>query len=186
MIERLREATRELHEEIEKENEASKIIDHSITLEEYKFLLLQNYIAYKVTENAISGYLSDYPATKHEQLKKDLKNLNIDYSIAAKFDREFSCDSKAEALGAAYVVEGSAMGGLVIGRELQKCPQLSHLGEQHFFNGKRDDVKNWNLFKKKLQNYHFSKEEENIAVEKARETFRFFGKIFSEAGKTAI
>ncbi len=186
MIGRLREATRKLHEEIEKENQASKIINHSITLEEYKLLLLQNYIAYSVTENEIARYLSNYPATKHKQLEKDLISLNVDRSIAAKFDREFTCHNEAEALGAAYVVEGSAMGGLMIGRELQKCSQLSHLDPQHFFSGKRDDVKNWNLFKKRLENRHFSEEEESMALEKAKGTFRFFGKVFSTAGKTAI
>ena len=51
MLQTLREQTATLHKEIEKDNTAGLIMDHSITLEEYKLLLLQNYLAYKIVED---------------------------------------------------------------------------------------------------------------------------------------
>lgn len=182
MISRFREATRELHEQIEKENQAKKILDHSINLEEYKLLLLQNYIAYRTVEKEISQYLPDYEASKHQQLEKDLKALEVDPSVASEYEPEFSCNNKIEALGAAYVVEGSALGGMIISKELKECKNLEGLEDQHFFSGKRDIIKAWNKFKKELNSRQYSEEEKEQASEKAKDTFRFFGSVFS-AGK---
>ena len=178
MIEQLREATRELHEQIEQENEAKKILDHTITLEEYKQLLLQNYIAYHTTENEISGHLADYRGKKHEQLQMDLENLNMDSSLSSGIQADFKCRTAAEALGAAYVVEGSALGGMVIAKELKKCPALSRIEKHYFFSGNRENMQEWKLFKKQLEEREWTEEESAQAVEKAKETFRFFGEVF--------
>lgn len=179
MISRFREATRELHEQIEKENQAKKIMDHSISMEEYKLLLLQNYIAYRTVEKEISRFLPEYEASKYRQLEKDLEQLKVDVSIASQYESEFTCRNEVEALGAAYVVEGSVMGGMVISRELKNCPKLEDIGNQHFFSGDRDNVKSWNKFKKGLESRDYTEAEKEEAAEKARDTFRFFRKAFS-------
>ena len=94
----------------------------------------------------------------------------------------FSCNNIAEAFGAAYVVEGSALGGMVISRNISKCDGLSELKEQVFFSGDRENLRSWEVFKKQLSEQNFSEEEAAAATEKAMETFRFFGKVFrSEA-----
>ena len=72
MIQRLKEATRELHEQVEAQNLAKQIMDHSIDLETYKLLLLQNFTAYQATETAIKQVLPEYSGKKHKQLQKDL------------------------------------------------------------------------------------------------------------------
>lgn len=169
-----------MHEQIEKENQAKKIIDHSIALEEYKLLLLQNYIAYRTVEKQIARFLPDYEAAKHKQLEKDLTALDVATSIALEYEAEFSCNNKTEALGAAYVVEGSALGGMVISKELKECTHLNGIGEQHFFSGDRANVKSWNKFKKELDSHEYSEDEKEQATQKAKETFQFFGKIFSK------
>ncbi|GHA33499.1 hypothetical protein GCM10007103_13810 [Salinimicrobium marinum] len=181
MITRFREHTRELHEQIEKENQAKKIMDHSIDLEEYKILLLQNYIAYRTVEKEISRHISSYEGSKHQQLEIDLKALEVDFSVASEYESRFTCTSYLEALGAAYVVEGSALGGMVIAKELKECENLKSLEDQNFFSGKRDNLKSWNRFKKELNSREFSEEEKEEASEKAKETFRFFGEVFTSA-----
>lgn len=180
MIKQLREATRELHEQIEQENQAKKILDHTIALEEYKLLLLQNYIAYHTTEKEISSHLVGYRGNKHEQLQKDLENLDVQSSYVAQFNEGFKCYNAAEALGAAYVVEGSALGGMVIAKELKECPALSGIEKHYFFSGNRDAIKEWKTFKKQLEEREWTEEESTQAVEKAKETFRFFGEVFRE------
>ncbi len=179
MITKFRERTRELHEQIEKENQAKKIMDHSIDLEEYKLLLLQNFIAYRTVENEISRHIPEYKSSKHQQLEKDLNALDVDFSVALEFGSGFICNNYIEALGAAYVVEGSALGGMVISKELKACPNLKGLEDQHFFSGKRDNLKSWNRFKKELNSREFSEEEKEQASEKAQDTFRFFEDIFT-------
>lgn len=178
MIQRLKEATRELHEQVEADNLANQIMDHSIDLETYKLLLLQNYIAYQVTETAIKQFLPDYSGKKHKQLHRDLEQLGVSAEIPSPNDN-FECHSQAEALGAAYVVEGSALGGMLLAKNLEKCTGLVSVDQHHFFNGDKENLKDWNSFKTALEHYEFSEAEENEALEKARETFTFFQAIFN-------
>lgn len=177
MIKRLKEETRDLHEQVEQENLAGFIMDHSIDPEQYKLLLLQNYIAYRETETEIKNFLPNFAGNKHLQLQKDLEDLNVSEGSSAE-DISFKCRTTAEAFGAAYVVEGSALGGMIIAKNLQHCKKLNQDWKHHFFNGDRENVKNWNSFKKELEAYPFSLLEEEQAVQKAKETFLFFKKIF--------
>lgn len=175
MLNKLREATKAQHEALEGENLANKIMDHSITEEEYKLLLLQNYAAYAATEDSITRHLKNYSSTKTDAIKLDLLSLGIE---KAETSLEFQCDNEAEAVGAAYVVEGSAMGGLMIGKELKNCPHLEHLPDQQFFSGKRDQIKSWNEFLKFLRNKDFSEDQKETAARKAQQTFDLFEEAF--------
>jgi heme oxygenase len=178
IIEKLKEETRELHEQIEDKNLAQKIMNHSIDLTTYKLLLLQNYLAYRETEIEIQKYLPHYEGKKHQQLKQDLQQLGLTSEIPSK-NGIFECHSKAEALGAAYVVEGSALGGMVLAKNLQKCAALDEIRHHYFFNGDKNNMLAWKEFKEELEKYPFTPSEEKMAVEKAKDTFRFFESILS-------
>ncbi len=180
MLSKLREATTVLHKEIEVGNLAGKIMDHSISMEDYKLLLLQNYVCYKVVEHHILAYLPNFSCIKSIQLEKDLRQLNVDTSIYKRYEEQFNCNSKSEALGAAYVVEGSVLGGMMIAKELEKCENLSTISEHHFFNGDRKNVSGWKMFCNQLKAKEFTQIEQNEATQKAKETFQFFGKVFQE------
>jgi len=180
MLNNLREATKELHENLEKENLAVKIISNKISLEEYKLLLLQNYIAYKISEKEISKFIPGYQSDKSEQLAADLQNLNVDTSLTHAFIDKFKISSYEEALGAAYVVMGSALGGVYISKEIPNCASLAGISNPYFFNGNRDGVKSWNTFVKELKAEDFSESQIIEASQKAKETFQFFGMVFRE------
>lgn len=180
MINSLREHTRSLHKEIEKDNLAGLIMDHSISLEEYKTLLLQNYISYKTVEKAVLPFIEDFGSLKSDQLEKDLKFLDVDLNLVEGFENDISCSNKVEALGAAYVVEGSVLGGMMIAKELENCKKLETIKEHHFFNGDRTNTAGWKTFLKQINSQDFSEEEKLQASNKAKETFTFFGKVFSE------
>jgi heme oxygenase len=177
MLNSLREATAELHRKLEGDNLAGKIIDHSISLEEYRLLLIQNFIAYRSVERQLNQFLSFENMEKTLQLEEDLLTLGVD-DLDHIPDIDFNCKNEAEAIGAAYVVEGSAMGGMLIGKEIPNCETLNSLPPQKFFSGGRDSVKSWNNFLKFLRSRDFSEEEKEIASTKAQETFRLFGKAF--------
>ncbi|TDN87980.1 heme oxygenase/heme oxygenase [Salegentibacter sp. 24] len=178
MLNNLRESTKSLHKELENENLAAQIISHQISLENYRLLLLQNYIAYKITETEISKFILDYQSDKSDQLAKDLQNLNVDTSISHQFQDKFSISTYEEALGSAYVVLGSALGGMYISKEISKCPELTAISTPHFFNGDRQGVKSWNQFVKEINSQNFSEVQIASASRKAQETFEFFGYIF--------
>ncbi|WP_081210168.1 biliverdin-producing heme oxygenase [Salegentibacter sediminis] len=178
MLTKLREATKQLHEEIEQDNLASKIMSHEISLEEYKLLLLQNYIAYKITEEQINLHLDNWNSDKSRRLKKDLDSLRVDTSVIANFSNRLSIQNKTEALGAAYVVEGSALGGMQISKEIPHCPELSEIQKPYFFTSDRKSMEGWNIFLKRLRNSEFSEEEKEISAQKARDTFKFFHEVF--------
>ncbi|RKS50534.1 heme oxygenase [Gillisia mitskevichiae] len=180
MINSLREHTRSLHKEIEKDNLAGLIMDHSISLEEYKTLLLQNYISYKTVEKAVLPFIEDFGSLKSDQLEKDLKFLDVDLNLVEGFENDISCSNKVEALGAAYVLEGSVLGGMMIAKELKNCKKLETIKEHHFFNGNRNNTAGWKTFLKLINSQDFSEEEKLQASNKAKETFTFFGKVFSE------
>jgi heme oxygenase (biliverdin-IX-beta and delta-forming) len=178
MLTKLKGATEELHREIEKENLASLIISNEISLEEYKLLLLQNYIAYAVTEPCIAKYLDHYEIYKTPRLLRDLDQLGVISELPAGAKENFHIKNRAEALGAAYVVEGSSLGGMIISKQIKNCPSLAEIEEHHFFNGDRENVKSWNSFSKFIKKQEFTPLEEIHAIDKARETFIFFGEIF--------
>lgn len=180
MLNRLREETEVLHREIEKDNLAGLIISHEISLQEYKLLLLQNYLAYAVTEKEIAAHLPSFEPVKSRQLLKDLEQLNITIPPIEDYANSYYIKNEAEALGAAYVVEGSAMGGMLISKELENCQALSQIEKHFFFNGKRQNINGWKSFCKSLKNITFTDAEEQQAVEKAKDTFQIFSRIFSD------
>lgn len=181
MLDSLRNATHALHKEVEKDNLAGLIISHQITLQQYKTLLYQNYLAYKNTEKEIAENLEGYSGIKHEQIEKDLKNLQVDISNSDPFLNSFNCRNRAEAFGAAYVVEGSALGGMMIAKELGFCKNLEEIKAQHFFSGSRDNIEGWRTFCSRLKKENFTPLEEKDAINKACDTFKFFGLVFESA-----
>ncbi len=175
---KLREATEDLHREIEKDNLAALIVSNEISIEEYKLLLLQNYIAYAITEPSIAKYLDHYKIHKTPRLLLDLEHLGISSTLPVKARESFRIVNRAEALGAAYVVEGSALGGMVIAKQIKNCPALLEIQDHYFFNGNRKNINSWNAFSKFVKKQEFTPLEEIHAIDKAKETFVFFGNIF--------
>lgn len=178
MLNKLREDTAELHRRLEGDNLANKIIDHSINLEEYKLLLYQNYLAYSSVEKELLKFLPGRNLEKSEKLWQDLLNLGF-LNLNANQGPGFKCMNKAEALGAAYVIEGSAMGGMMIGKQVGNCRSLAHLPPQNFFSGERESMKGWNNFLKFIRSQEFSDSEKEKAAQKAKETFKLFEKVFA-------
>ncbi len=180
MLTILKNETRDLHTATENENLANKIIDKSISQEEFYLLLVQNYVAYALTESAIAEHLEDFQPEKAAVLQQDLKNLGIQPPDLKNYTYSFSFGNIAEALGAQYVVEGSALGGMVIAKHLKKCPPLQNIPAQNFFSGKRENLADWKKYQNKMEKYSFTASEKEQMLEKAKETFNFFRKVFQD------
>ena len=149
MTGRLKRETRELHEEIEKHSLAKLILEHTIDCNTHKLMLWQNYVAYKITGTEVASQLKDYLPTKYLKLEKDLFQLKVQAEIPAEIPL-FECQSTAEAYGAAYVIEDSALGGMLLAKNLENCQQLNHIERHHFFNGDKTALNSWKDLKLKL------------------------------------
>ncbi|MCF4102737.1 biliverdin-producing heme oxygenase [Gillisia sp. M10.2A] len=180
MLSKLREATHQLHKEIEKDNLADLIISHEITLDQYKKLLLQNHTAYRIVEAEITKYIPEYTSEKTVHLQKDLDLLELENPYLEEYTLKFKCTSVAQAIGARYVIEGSSLGGIMIATHLKDCANLQDLTKHNFFNGDRDGVMSWNKYCKDLKKIDFTAAQEKEAIQKAMDTFNFFGKVFRE------
>lgn len=179
LLEKLRHTTAGLHDRIEKDNPAQAILDHSIDLETYKNLLLLNFQAYKHLEDRMASFLPQLKLDKAARLKTDLEVFKT--TLPADPPTEVSIASRAEALGAAYVMEGSALGGMVIAKHLQQCEELGELPPQHFFNGDKGCLKDWNAFKEELARQELNPQQEEEVLAKARESFLFFESVYRQS-----
>ncbi|MFI2741878.1 biliverdin-producing heme oxygenase [Zhouia sp. PK063] len=195
ILQRLRAETAQQHEETEAENLASKIIDHSISLAEYKVLILQNYVTYMALENVITPVLQEHLLTdesqflsheKSEQLALDLKVLHMGSNYPTQELQLPQINNLAQALGALYVIEGSMLGGMMIGEHLPKCEALKEITAFHFFTkDKKEVAERWRNFCSMIRSENLSDKEIEEVIESAKNTFAFFSQVFHKVLATA-
>jgi heme oxygenase len=120
---RLREATRDSHDQVEGE---LRLLDGSLTPQRYREVLERFHGYYAVLEPALDAWheregLLDWPARrKLHLLAADLGELGApDPADLPMCPEVLAIASSAEALGALYVIEGSTLGGAVIARRLR-------------------------------------------------------------------
>lgn len=184
IFDHLKKSTQELHNEAEVYNDASKVLDNSITVEEYKDLLITNYGSYKPLENFIADnndvlnnrFSSFAEFHKSNRIEKDLKCLGI---ISADLELPIfkpNMVTLSYLLGIIYVMEGSMMGGLMISKQMQKCEHLTTLPDQKFFNREvTQTLERWNGFKEKVEDIENQINTEEI-TSGANDAFAFFKK----------
>ncbi len=187
----LKKETYTLHKEIEQNSLAKFILDTTISAENYQKFLLQNYFSYLEVESAIedskhivSGLLLDFIGkNKSNALRKDLTNFaTIDLSLSNQ-EFSFEVNSTQEIIGALYVIEGSMLGSLIIGKQLPKCKNLSGINDFHFFRKNPIEVsKRWKQFSEIIQSFDYNQNEKNQVAESAKRTFLCFQKYQKKSG----
>ena len=190
ILENLKKRTEKLHREVEADNLAKYILDHTITRSQYANLLLANFVAYNAIETKAQKNKYLLPTSlmqfadeaKSTALRTDLKQLGI-ATNPELLTADFEINSLSQLIGMIYVSEGSMMGGMLIARHLDKCENLDSQLEHHFFNGKTKDILNrWKSFTAAVNDAVFTEEEIDKAVETANATF----KLFDDAFKTDL
>lgn len=124
----LRTETAENHKALESLMFVNEIMNHSLSIDQYKKLLTINYIIHQKLENELSNMLDSDIAReldmnsrlKLASLEKDLDYWNIDNLTLPGLDFELFVPQKntAEVLGALYVLEGATLGGNVIKKHI--------------------------------------------------------------------
>ncbi|MBD2757659.1 biliverdin-producing heme oxygenase [Spirosoma validum] len=152
VLERLRSETRLLHEQTEQLFYTEALQNGTLTVDEYKRLLRTHVTFHRALESAIDRYLDFFRAydpdmrRKTTWLQQDLVSLNE--SLPQSQPNLFADWSPVRLLGAAYVAEGSMLGGTVIWRMLQKNSAIQPLlNNARFYQGYGAETgSNWKRF----------------------------------------
>lgn len=124
----LKAETLQQHKELER---IVNVLDESTDLDSYKTLLLKFYRIYSALESQfpIDELLKQNFDYRHRQklplLEADLRSLDISATAVrlAPYRKVPDVSEVAKAFGAAYVIEGSTLGGQIISRHIRE-----HLG----------------------------------------------------------
>jgi heme oxygenase len=123
LIEKLRESTKAQHAKLDQISEMNQLTSSSVGVDDYKDYLLAFRNIYSTIEKDIYDYSSHYlkGITLNQRLpylKSDLEQFDVG-SQTVKETQKLDL-SNHEYLGALYVMEGSRLGGAMIGRHLEK------------------------------------------------------------------
>ena len=186
ILQHLKTRTATLHKETEADNLAKYILDHSITLDQYKALLSQNYQAYYTLSELSKQFSGPMPESlrvfadskKAEALEKDLKQLGA--SLPSKLNESLPNEINYPfLLGMLYVAEGSMMGGLLIRKNLENCEGINTIETHHFFGKSAPDVMNrWKAFTEAVNEKTYTDSEIDEAVDGAYFAFEIFQKAY--------
>lgn len=178
LLDRLKTETAAEHADIER---AAGILDPRLELEQYRTYLERTLGFYLVAEHELWRHgvwdALGLPALEREKLPilaEDIVLLgNLEPENIAPCPEGPSFDGTAEAVGGAYVLEGSTLGGRVVSRHIQRTfgPNVprSFLECYGASTGER-----WHSFRAALTRYARTRELEDQVIRGARETFRTF------------
>ena len=154
ILERLRDETRHLHKMLEND---LPVMRPDLQLPEYRSLLTRFYGFYSPMECAVAGVaglgstLPDWPQRrKLKSLVKDLRVLGFARDEIGELPLCVQLPmlpGVEEALGCLYVLEGSTLGGQIIGRHLQATLHIGLDNGASFFHSYGDRVGSmWKTF----------------------------------------
>lgn len=175
----LKQATSTQHNDLEQLMFVNDIMHGTLTADQYKKLLLTNYLSHAIFEDDLLSNLS--PALRQElqanerakfqALEKDLEEMQISVPKNNPDLKTIPTDD-ASILGAMYVLEGATLGGSVIVKRLKVNPQLAPLQlGYHYYQVYGDKlVDRWEQFVQIL-NTRIPQAEHGKAAQAAKDMF---------------
>ena len=186
ILAKLKEATRAQHENLEG---TVNVMDQMFSPEDYKKLLCKFYRFYSAIEPEIDKL--DFSATGYDfderrklpKLEKDLKSLGVfeQASELPKWDGIPALDSKAQAFGSLYVMEGATLGGQLINRHLKEHLGISPDNGGAFFNGYGAETgPKWKEFTAIANAFAEDGTQDEVIINSAKQTFDSFKDCFEQ------
>jgi len=190
MLSVLKQATQQLHDDLETVSYADAILSSKLTLSEYEDLMCKNIAIYNYLEpvlneklaNSTNEYFHSFQSHRQVDLQKDLNSLNFNckphLAIPNLLLNDFTDD---KLLGYLYVLEGARLGGKVVLKALRKNIQLSHLTSFHFYEQPNINVRaRWMAFIE-IANQHLTNPQLKNTIQGAQEMFQFFITVFENS-----
>ena len=192
ILDQLKVSTRSQHEALEEVARSEKLGSGQLSAKEYAALIKANYWAHRYLESTLErnfnvvSLLPDWPKRKKASLLlKELEQLGL---TAEELDdavpQKNRPDLKYEAhlWGVLYVMEGSTLGGAVISKALKKNEQLANYMPPQFYGAYAEETGvMWKNFRNQLAGHINSEEDEQEAIQAAKETFDFYSECFKQA-----
>lgn len=190
LMDLLKRDCKQRHSHIRTGDYAARIMGHSLSIEDYKVLLLANLWFHSYMEERINLYLPDtwkeiieWPARgKSDYAKQDLQGLGVDTdSIPCPLMPE-QIMGLWEALGALYVAEGTAIGGALIKKNLLKSELADSIHPISFYGcyGNRLSYL-WKSFEGFMHEVEAYKTEKLKSVNTALNMFNLYEYLLGEA-----
>ena len=175
---RLRVETRAAHERLEESIDLTAL---TATPDHYRALISRFYGFHAAIEPLLRAALTDIyaPVERASLLALDLKALGVS---DACLDAIPLCDalprltSPARAFGVAYVLEGSALGGQIVGRIVRdRLGYDREHGVAFFLGAGRHIGEDWRAFGHACDAYFADRDGQAEAIQAANETFEAMG-----------
>ncbi len=180
MRDRLRNATAQAHQELDEGLRGA-----FATRDGYAAFLQATHRLVERLEHRLEafGVLDPGGPSRARAIESDLAALDVDVPAPASTD--FEPSSRAEAFGCAYVVEGSALGGLYLARQLERSGDdragfpVGYLT----FRG-ADTAAGWRAFLAKLEAWSVEAGEDALAAAEraAARTFATYLRAYTDVG----
>lgn len=184
----LKQATSVWHDHLEAIVNSKHILEPSLTQEEFHALMKGHFQLHWHVEPIITDILAKHLPEFHyaqerqklDLLRQDLIALGISPNSLEAQPPHWHVNSLDEALGAAYVLEGSTLGGQVIRRALLKHPQLSLQCQFQYYNCYGDQLRTrWLNFMEMMEQVLKTPSQIDNACQSACQTFALACDIFS-------
>lgn len=197
VLRKVKDETRPWHDKMEEVALSEKIAEGTLSLPEYKAVMLGHYVFHHMAEqkllqhhqlSAVEG-MELQTRLKSPLLEQDIHQLGLEPYLF-DFDPDIALDTLPEALGCMYVMEGATLGGTVIGRSLAKVPEITGSGAMHYYGcyGAHTGSR-WKKFKEIVEREVSTADEGQAFVHAATVTFRQYaecmGKAFQQLEITA-
>lgn len=170
--ENLKSSTSESHDRLEQLMFVGQIMSKSLTLEQYRQILLTNYVIHEHYEQLLVDQISHGKSLELElQNREKLAALTLDLAEAGlkkeQIEPQFEANtlptaSEAFALGAMYVLEGATLGGSVILKQLAKNPNFAAMNLHYYGCYGSQLMEKWKKFVHVLNNEPEEKHQEVI------------------------
>lgn len=190
ILERLKTETLPEHRRVE---QTFRILDPALTRADYRVWMERVYGLHAGFEQALDACAVTLDIDWNERrksrwLREDLLHLG---RTQAEIDRLPVCqppqglDLPDRAFGALYVLEGSTLGGRMIGQQLEKRHGLTAGAGASFFNAYGELLMpRWRSFRERLQCAATDPDTEQRMIDAARETFATFDRWLAGAAET--
>ena len=175
---RLRKETAESHQQLEENPLSKALLDPQVSLTDYQVYLSKMYGVTAACEEQVFPLIGNVVPDltkryKLDYLISDLRATGLhDEQISEIPVPEFTANSPAEALGIAYVVEGSTLGGRVIYKHIHQKLGFTEDAGASYFNGYGAETgPMWKSFISGLSSYAAVSGESEAIIESAKKTF---------------
>lgn len=188
-LHKLRADTSSLHNSLEELSISKNLTADNATLSDYTCYLQAMYGVVKDAEQNIYPLLEDVIPDVNDRLKlasleSDIKNIDEEVYNKTVFPIEAKKNDVPFLLGIMYVVEGSALGGRVILKNLSEQIKLSQEVGTSYFTGYGERTgEMWKAFVEKMSNYAVANSVEDEIIDGANCAFRAIYDHLSEFSK---